>query len=231
MSQTNSDEKMFLCKAVIFDMDGTLIDSTKADFLAWQKLFSFYGKSLTYKEYVPLLGIKSAQVVKEFLPLKNDDEIQMALTRKLVFFHEYIAENGIYPVPYADVFLKQIKQLDIPVALATSSRKAKMEMVMTKVELVTLFDAIVTGGDVKNGKPAPDIFIKAAEKLGVRPQDCIVFEDASNGVKAAKNAFMKCVALSSTQPPEALQEADLIIDTFKDLSFRELCLRLKESSQ
>jgi beta-phosphoglucomutase family hydrolase len=231
MSQTNSDEKMFLCKAVIFDMDGTLIDSTKADFLAWQKLFSFYGKSLTYKEYVPLLGIKSAQVVKEFLPLKNDEEIQMALTRKLVFFHEYIAENGIYPVPYADVFLKQIKQLDIPVALATSSRKAKMEMVMTKVELVTLFDAIVTGGDVKNGKPAPDIFIKAAEKLGVRPQDCIVFEDASNGVKAAKNAFMKCVALSSTQPPEALQEADLIIDTFKDLSFRELCLRLKESSQ
>jgi beta-phosphoglucomutase family hydrolase len=231
MSQTDPDEKMFLCKAVIFDMDGTLIDSTKADFLAWQKLFSFYGKSLTYKEYVPLLGIKSAQVVKEFLPLKNDEEIQMALTRKLVFFHEYIAENGIYPVPYADVFLKQIKQLDIPVALATSSRKAKMEMVMTKVELVTLFDAIVTGGDVKNGKPAPDIFIKAAEKLGVRPQDCIVFEDASNGVKAAKNAFMKCVALSSTQPPEALQEADLIIDTFKDLSFRELCLRLKESSQ
>jgi beta-phosphoglucomutase family hydrolase len=231
MSQTDPDEKMFLCKAVIFDMDGTLIDSTKADFLAWQKLFSFYGKSLTYKEYVPLLGIKSAQVVKEFLPLKNDEEIQMALTRKLIFFHEYIAENGIYPVPYADVFLKQIKQLDIPVALATSSRKAKMEMVMTKVGLVTLFDAIVTGGDVKNGKPAPDIFIKAAEKLGVRPQDCIVFEDASNGVKAAKNAFMKCVALSSTQPPEALQEADLIIDTFKDLSFRELCLRLKESSQ
>jgi beta-phosphoglucomutase family hydrolase len=229
MSQTDLDETMFLCKAVIFDMDGTLINSTKADFLAWQKLFSFYGKSLTYEEYIPLLGIKSAQVVKEFLPVKNDEEIQMALTQKLVFFHEYVAENGIYPVPYADVFLKQIKQLDIPVALATSSRKAKMEMVMTKVNLVTLFDAIVTGGDVKNGKPAPDIFIKAAEKLGVRPQDCIVFEDASNGVKAAKNAFMKCVAVSSTQSPESLREADLVIDSFKDLSFTDVCSRLKES--
>jgi beta-phosphoglucomutase family hydrolase len=231
MSQTDLDETMFLCKAVIFDMDGTLINSTKADFLAWQKLFSFYGKSLTYEEYIPLLGIKSAQVVKEFLPVKNDEEIQMALTQKLVFFHEYVAENGIYPVPYADVFLKQIKQLDIPVALATSSRKAKMEMVMTKVNLVTLFDAIVTGGDVKNGKPAPDIFIKAAEKLGVRPQDCIVFEDASNGVKAAKNAFMKCVAISSTQSPESLREADLVIDSFKDLSFTDVCLRLKESAK
>lgn len=231
MSQTDLDETMFLCKAVIFDMDGTLINSTKADFLAWQKLFSFYGKSLTYEEYIPLLGIKSAQVVKEFLPVKNDEEIQMALTQKLVFFHEYVAENGIYPVPYADVFLKQIKQLDIPVALATSSRKAKMEMVMTKVNLVTLFDAIVTGGDVKNGKPAPDIFIKAAEKLGVRPQDCIVFEDASNGVKAAKNAFMKCVAVSSTQSPESLREADLVIDSFKDLSFADVCSRLKESAK
>ena len=231
MSQTDLDETIFLCKAVIFDMDGTLINSTKADFLAWQKLFSFYGKSLTYEEYIPLLGIKSAQVVKEFLPVKNDEEIQMALTQKLVFFHEYVAENGIYPVPYADVFLKQIKQLDIPVALATSSRKAKMEMVMTKVNLVTLFDAIVTGGDVKNGKPAPDIFIKAAEKLGVRPQDCIVFEDASNGVKAAKNAFMKCVAVSSTQSPESLREADLVIDSFKDLSFTDVCLRLKESAK
>lgn len=231
MSQTDLDETMFLCKAVIFDMDGTLINSTKADFLAWQKLFSFYGKSLTYEEYIPLLGIKSAQVVKEFLPVKNDEEIQMALTQKLVFFHEYVAENGIYPVPYADVFLKQIKQLDIPVALATSSRKAKMEMVMTKVNLVTLFDAIVTGGDVKNGKPAPDIFIKAAEKLGVRPQDCIVFEDASNGVKAAKNAFMKCVAVSSTQSPESLREADLVIDSFKDLSFTDVCSRLKESAK
>jgi beta-phosphoglucomutase family hydrolase len=231
MSQTELDETIFLCKAVIFDMDGTLINSTKADFLAWQKLFSFYGKSLTYEEYIPLLGIKSAQVVKEFLPVKNDEEIQMALTQKLVFFHEYVAENGIYPVPYADVFLKQIKQLDIPVALATSSRKAKMEMVMTKVNLVTLFDAIVTGGDVKNGKPAPDIFIKAAEKLGVRPQDCIVFEDASNGVKAAKTAFMKCVAVSSTQSPESLREADLVIDSFKDLSFTDVCLRLKESAK
>jgi len=231
MSRTDLDETIFLCKAVIFDMDGTLINSTKADFLAWQKLFSFYGKSLTYEEYIPLLGIKSAQVVKEFLPVKNDEEIQMALTQKLVFFHEYVAENGIYPVPYADVFLKQIKQLDIPVALATSSRKAKMEMVMTKVNLVTLFDAIVTGGDVKNGKPAPDIFIKAAEKLGVRPQDCIVFEDASNGVKAAKNAFMKCVAVSSTQSPESLREADLVIDSFKDLSFTDVCSRLKESAK
>ncbi|HXR83251.1 MAG TPA: HAD family phosphatase [Hanamia sp.] len=219
------------CKAVIFDMDGTLIDSTRSDFLAWQRLFSYYNKTITYEDYMPMLGIKSAEIVKQYLPVKNDEEVQFALTQKLVFFHEIISENGIQPVAYADVFLKQIKQLNIPAALATSSRRAKMEMVMEKLNLLIYFDTVVTGGDVKNGKPAPDIFIKASEKLGVPPQDCIVFEDAANGVKAAKNAFMKCVALSSTQSPEELQDADLIIDTFKNLSFRELCLQLKSGSK
>jgi beta-phosphoglucomutase family hydrolase len=214
------------CKAVIFDMDGTLVDSTKSDFLAWQRLFLNYNKTLTFQEYLPMLGIKSAEIVRQYLPVKNDEETQIALTQKLVFFHEIISANGIYPVPYADVFLKKIKEDHIPVALATSSRRAKMEMVMEKLNLLIYFDAVVTGGDVKNGKPAPDIFIKTAEKLGVSPRDCIVFEDASNGVKAAKNAFMKCVALSSTQPRESLKEADLIIDTFKDVSLDNVCFQL-----
>lgn len=214
------------CKAVIFDMDGTLVDSTKSDFMAWQRLFSDYNKTLSFDEYRPMLGIKSAEIIKQYLPVKNDEELQFALSQKLVFFHEIISANGIFPVPYADVFLKKIKQDNIPVALATSSRRAKMEMVMEKLDLMNYFDAVVTGGDVKNGKPAPDIFIKAAEKLGVPLQSCIVFEDASNGVKAAKNAFMKCVAISSTQPPESLKEADLIIGTFKDISLANVCFQL-----
>lgn len=219
----------FFCKAVIFDMDGTLVDSTKADFLAWQKLFAHYNKHLSFDEYVPLLGIKSSQVVRDFLPVNNDEELQFALSQKLVFFHEIISENGIYPVPFADVFLMQIKRLNIPVALATSSRRAKMEMVMEKLNLLIYFDTVVTGGDVKMGKPSPDIFLKAAESLNVFPGDCIVFEDAANGVKAAHNAGMKCVALASHQTTESLHEADLVIDTFENLSFPNVCFRIQET--
>jgi beta-phosphoglucomutase family hydrolase len=215
-----------LGKAVIFDMDGTLIDSTKADFLAWQRLFSHYHKELTFSDYIPLLGMKSSQVVMNFLPVKNQEEVEFALTQKLVFFHEIISEHGIYSVPYADVFLKQVKQYNIPLALATSSRRAKMEMVMEKLNLLLYFDTVVTGGDVKNGKPSPDIFLKAAEKLNMLPEDCIVFEDAANGVKAAKNAGMKCVALSSHLTPDILEEADLVIDTFEGLSFPNVCFQL-----
>ena len=216
-------------KAVIFDMDGTLVDTTNADFLAWRKLFSQYNKKLTFSEYIPLLGIKSVQVVKDFLPVKNDEEVQFALTKKLVFFHEIISENGIYPVPFADVFLKRVKQYNIPVALATSSRRAKMKMVLEKLDLLICFDAVVTGGDVKNGKPAPDIFLKTAEKLSVFPEDCIVFEDAANGVRAAKSAGMKCVALASHQTIDSLQEADLIIDSFENLSFPNVCFQLEKN--
>jgi beta-phosphoglucomutase family hydrolase len=228
MNERKEPAEIFFDKAVIFDMDGTLVDSTRADFFAWQKLFSYYNKQLTFSDYIPLLGIKSGQVVKEFLPVENEEEAEFALTKKLVFFHEFISENGIYPVPFADVFLKQLKQYHIPLALATSSRRAKMEMVMEKLNLLIYFDKIVTGGDVKNGKPSPDIFLKAAEKLNMVPENCIVFEDAANGVKAAKNAGMKCVALSTHQTFESLEKADLVIDTFEDLSFPNLCFQLNQ---
>jgi len=216
-------------KAVIFDMDGTLVDSTKADFLAWQQLFSYYNQQLTFSDYIPLLGMKSSQVVKDFLPVNTEEEVQFALTKKLVFFHEIISEDGIYPVPFADVFLKQISQYNIPLALATSSRRAKMEMVMEKLNLLIYFDTVITGGDVKDGKPSPEIFLLAAEKLNMLPEDCIVFEDAANGVKAAKNAGMKCVALSSHETIESLQEADLVIDTFENLSFPNICFQLEKN--
>jgi len=228
MNERKEPAEIFFDKAVIFDMDGTLVDSTRADFFAWQKLFSYYNKQLTFSDYIPLLGIKSGQVVKEFLPVENKEEAEFALTKKLVFFHEFISENGIYPVPFADVFLKQLKQYHIPLALATSSRRAKMEMVMEKLNLLIYFDKIVTGGDVKNGKPSPDIFLKAAEKLNMVPENCIVFEDAANGVKAAKNAGMKCVALSTHQTFESLEKADLVIDTFENLSFPNLCFQLNQ---
>jgi HAD superfamily hydrolase (TIGR01509 family) len=202
-------------KAVIFDMDGTLIASTKADYLAWAKLFEDENKSLTYEEYVPLLGIKSAEVIKTYLNL-HGEELQHALRKKLLYFDEVIAEIGLYPIPHADVFLKSLKEYPVKIALATSSRKAKMEMALNGMDLFKYFDVIVTGEEVMNGKPAPDIFIKTAEKLDLQASECIVIEDAANGVIAAKNAFMKCVAITTTHEPNMLNDADLIITTFEN---------------
>lgn len=228
MNEEKATDENICFEAVIFDMDGTLIDSINADFLAWQRLFADYNKSLTFQDYIPLLGIRSFSVANDFLEIKDEEERKKALADKLIYFREIVDELGINVIPYADDFIKHLKEHNIPLALATSSRRAKMKMVMEAVDLLSYFDVIVAGEDVTNGKPAPEIFLKAASMLRVQPENCIVFEDAANGVKAAKNANMKCVALASEHTGDLLGEADLVIDTFKDLKFADVCDQLKK---
>ena len=217
-------------KAVIFDMDGTLIDSVNADYLAWQKVFADYDKSLAFHEYMPLLGMRSFSVVERFFNPENEEEQTKILTKKSIYFREIIDDHGIELIPFADDFIKRLKEHNVPLALATSSRQAKMKMVMEKVGLFSYFDAIVTAEDVTNGKPAPEIFLKAASMLDVMPGDCIVFEDTVSGIRAAKSAMMKCVALDSNDTAGLLKDADIVIESFKDLDFIDLCDQLQQVS-
>jgi beta-phosphoglucomutase len=222
-----SGQKTF-CKAVIFDMDGTLIESTNADFLAWQKVFADYNRGLTFQDYKPMLGKRSFSVVKELLQIKDEKEQAKALANKSLYFRQVIDEQGLETVPYAVDFLKQIKELGIPMALATSSRREKTKMVLAKVELLSYFDVIVTAEDVINGKPFPDVFLKAASMLKTPVENCVVFEDALSGIRAAKSASIKCVAISSNHTSHLLDEADLVIESFKDLNFISLCDKLQQ---
>ncbi|HSF46552.1 MAG TPA: HAD family phosphatase [Chitinophagaceae bacterium] len=203
--------------AVIFDMDGTLVATTEADFLAWQRLFLEFGKQLSYQTYFPLLGKKSIDVVKEGLGLEGD-QAQQAMHRKMAFFEDIVREQGITTLPNAERFLKEIKTGNIPIALATSSRKMKMQLVMEESGLGKYFSVFVTGEEVTHGKPSPDIFLLAAERLNVDPTHCIVIEDAVSGVAAAKAAGMKCIAITSTHDDVALIAADLVVDNYSELS-------------
>lgn len=209
-------------KGVIFDMDGTLIASTEADFLAWKRTFADNGKDLTYETYFPLLGMKSADVIAKELKLEGK-EVDRALADKLVYFKEIMETKGIDPIPFAEELLKTVRKLPVQMALATSSRRMKMKMVMEKLNFLQYFDEIVTGEEVFNSKPAPDIFLRAAEKLKLHATECIVIEDASTGVTAAKSAGMTCIAITTTHSKDQLQHADLVIDTFKEINFENLC--------
>jgi beta-phosphoglucomutase family hydrolase len=214
-------------EAVIIDMDGTLIASTEADFLAWKRTFADNGKSLSYESYFPLLGMKSAEVIKHELKLEGE-EVDKALAQKLLYFEEIMLTDGIAAIPFAEELLKKLRRLPVKVALATSSRRKKMQMVMDKLGFLQYFDQVVTGEEVLNSKPAPDIFVRAAEKLSVPADKCIVIEDASSGVLAAKLAGMKCVAITTTHTSAQLQKADLIIDTFEGIDFAHICGSIKE---
>jgi beta-phosphoglucomutase family hydrolase len=214
-------DHVILPAAIIFDMDGTLVATTEGDFLAWQKLFLDYGKHLSYAEYFPLLGKKSIDVVKEGLGLEGE-VAQQAMHKKMEYFENIVKEHGIVTMPNAEVFLQEIKELRIPIALATSSRKMKMKLVMEESGLGKYFSVFVTGEEVIHGKPEPDIFLLAAKRLHVDPSQCLVLEDAVNGVAAAKAAGMKCIAITNTHEDVALAAADLVVDSFSELSIQSV---------
>jgi beta-phosphoglucomutase family hydrolase len=215
-------------KGVIFDMDGTLIETTEADYLAWKRVFADYHKQLAFEDYFPLIGMKSAMVVKTRLSV-DEEETKKALAQKMKYFSEIVSEKGIQIVPYAIKFLKQLKEAHLKIALATSSRQKKMELVLQLTNLTPYFDIIVNGDLVHKSKPAPDIFLKAAEKLQLKPEECVVIEDAANGVKAAKNAGMKCVAITTTHTEELLKQADIVIDSYEHLDLQKIYLGLKNN--
>jgi beta-phosphoglucomutase family hydrolase len=215
-------DKTLPFKGIIFDMDGTLIASTEADYLAWKKTFAEHGRKLTYESYYPLLGVKSADVIKNELKLEGE-EVDIALAKKLEYFEEIVETKGIQPIPFAEELLKKLRKLPVKMSLATSSRKMKMKLVMEKLDFLQYFDAIVTGEEVHHSKPAPDIFLLAAKKLNLQPEDCVVIEDAASGVTAAKKAGMKCIAITTTHKEEHLEHADLVIHSFEEIDFEHLC--------
>ncbi|TAH01460.1 MAG: HAD family phosphatase [Sphingobacteriales bacterium] len=219
ISAAHSDPSLLANKtawAVIFDMDGTLVATTEADFLAWQKLFIQYGKQLTFEDYYPLLGRKSADVVKLGLGLTGKPA-EEAMAMKMGLFADIVAEHGVETLPDVRSLLEKLYDAGIPMALATSSRKKKMELVMQTVGLEKFFSVFVTGEEVVKGKPDPQIFQLAASRLQMPAERCIVVEDTVSGVRAAKAAGMTCVAISTTHDRDELTEADLLIDHFTSL--------------
>ena len=212
----------FPFKAIIFDMDGTLLESTEADYMAWEKVFKAYGRDLTYQSYVPLLGIRSVDVIRNILGFSNETDVARVLIEKYERFVDYVNEHPVKPVVATDDFLQHLSKYDVQVGLATSSRQQKTMLLLQRLDFLKYFNAIVTGEQVQNSKPAPDIFLRAAEKLNIDPQHCLVIEDGPIGVAAAKSAGMKCIAITTTHPAEKLQQADWIIDSYEGADITEI---------
>jgi beta-phosphoglucomutase-like phosphatase (HAD superfamily) len=205
---------------VIFDMDGVLIDSQPLHFNIDLEVLRIAGASPMQADVERRAGMANRDrwpgYKREFgLSLSVDELISLHVGILMKLFRE----SALGPVSGIPELLATLKEARIKTAVASSSSMALINLVLEKLRIARYFDDLVTGEDVKNGKPAPDVFLKAAEILGSPPENCAVIEDSANGVLAARRAGMRCVAYRNPASGEQdLSPADMIIDSFSQIS-------------
>ena len=191
--------------AVIFDLDGTLVDSEPLYLEADQKIFRPLGNIVEAEHKKPYTGLSShcflADIKKQYDLSISVEEL---LTRKNAAYME-LAQERTHVFPEMRTFVRLLKEHGYPLAVASGSSKEVIDAVLEAADLLTYFDVTLSSSQVKKGKPAPDVFLEAARLLNTPPQACLVMEDSCYGVEAAKNAQMSCIAIP---PAEAAPLAD-----------------------
>ena len=214
-------------QAVIFDMDGVLIDSYQAHFKSWQSTAKDEGREFTESDFASTFGCTSRETIALIWRDGNytDQQIAALDDRKEAAFRRVI-ESEFPAMPGAVELLRSLSDAGFALGVGSSGPPENIELILRRLEVGPLLGAVVTGADVTRGKPDPQVFQIAAERLGVAPAHCAVVEDAPAGVTAARAAGMAAIGLASTgRTREELSGADLTIDTLCELSpeiFRQL---------
>jgi HAD superfamily hydrolase (TIGR01509 family) len=166
--------------------------------------------------------MKSAQIITTIHQWTADPrEASRLADRKEELYRELIAKSDIQPLPGVVEWLHTLHEKNVPCAVASSTQRANIAAVLDRIGLIRAFSAIVSAEDVSHGKPDPEVFLKAAEKLGVEPRRCIVFEDAYVGIDAGHAAGMKVIAVTTTHAARELRAADLVVARLDDLSLEQ----------
>lgn len=207
-------------KAVIFDMDGVLVDSQPYHFKADIDTMAEYGVIKDQKFYESFAGTLTAdrmRTLKEMFGLDAPVE-EMTIKRENMIL-DIMGKEDIKPVLGIPEFLRSIKEKGLTTAVASSSDYKLINLILDRLKIAQYFDSVTSGSDVKRGKPSPDVFLLAAERIGIEPAECLVVEDSENGVKAAKAAGMKALGyINPTSGKQDLSLADFITDDFKKIS-------------
>ncbi len=210
--------KKFDTKAVIFDLDGTLLDNNYYHRLSWIAYLEKTGRHITEEEFNENMNGRTNKDAIEYIYGKglNDDQILKTTLEKEAVYRK-VYQPYIKPVRGLLEFLAFLKGKNIPMAIATSGVQPNIDFMFENVPIKKYFSAVVNSSHIKKGKPDPEIYLKSASLLKTEPAHCLVFEDAVVGIRSAIGAGMKVVALSTTEQEDELSLADLIIKDYTDL--------------
>ena len=219
--------------AVIFDMDGVLVDSAEAHRRAWEQLGCEVGTPFTAALFQQTFGQRNASIIPVWLGARGAGEITAeqidALAgRKETLYREFVRQGAVRVYPGVSTLLRQLRAHGARVAIASSGPRENVSLVINTIGVQSAVDATVASEDVVEGKPHPEVFLKAADRLGVAPVSCAVIEDAVHGIEAAKRAGMLAVAVLTSTARAVLiaAGADLIVDDVGGLNAGELVSRV-----
>lgn len=197
--------------AVLWDMDGVLVDTGDFHYQSWKETFDELDVPFDREDFRKTFGMNNAGILEWVFGKKPEpNEVSRISHRKEALFRELI-KGKAEPMPGIRSWLEQFQTWGVKQAITSSAPPENIEVLVDELKIKEFFDEVVSGFDLP-GKPNPDVFMKAAKKLQIAPEKCVVVEDAIAGVEGAKRAGMKCIAVTTTNPANDLKKADLIFE-------------------
>ena len=207
----------------IFDWDGVVIDSSAHHEESWERLAREIAKPLPAGHFKRGFGMKNEWIIPNLLAWTGDmDEIKTLSLRKEALYREVVRDRGLSALPGVGAWLKMLAGAGIPCVVGSSTHRENIELALELIGLREYFGAVVSAEDVTQGKPHPDVFLKAAQKIQRPPERCVVFEDAHVGIQAARAAGMRVVGVATTHPLGELADADLAVKRLDELSVEKI---------
>ncbi|MGB7567004.1 MAG: HAD family phosphatase [Chitinivibrionales bacterium] len=213
-----------MLRAVIFDMDGVIIDSEPFHWEANKKIFAGLGIGVSFSDYKQYIGSSNTNMWADLkarfgLPQLVEDLVQLQVNGNI----DFLRENKFGPIEGIPRLLSDLKKNTIAIGLASSSPSIAIDIVLKKFAVENYFSVTISGEDFKKSKPAPDIFLRTARLMHVLPAQCAVIEDSAHGISAARAAGMKAIGFANKNSwGQDLSRADLIVDDIRKLNVERI---------
>ena len=208
-------------QAVIWDLDGVIIDSADEHRRAWQHLAREEGIKLTDEDFWATFGKRNDDIIAILWGPLSPEQVQLLRDRKEIYFRDLIRQTAA-PLPGSMELMRSLHEAGYLQALASSAPIENIQLISEVLGLERYLTALVSGETVPHGKPAPDIFLKAAQQLHIEPSRSLVIEDAVAGVEAAHAAGMRCIAVAGNRDLPGLRKAELMVKTLLEVDVKRV---------
>ncbi len=209
-------------KAAIWDVDGTLVDTADLHFHAWETVCREHGRDFTRADFAATFGQRNPDIIRKLFGDRFNDQEIAALGERKEEIYRAAASAGVELLPGAGNVIEELHEAGFVQAIGSSAPHANLELILRLTGIAPHFQAVIGSEDTQRGKPDPQVFLLAAQRLGVPPDRCVVFEDAPSGVEAARAGGMKCVAVLFVghHPEDRLRQAgaDRVVESLEEIN-------------